>query len=513
MEQYLMYLRKSQMDRDFEDVSVEETLKRHKKILTDFAKQKRLNVVHTLEEVVSGESLSERPQMMKCLELINTGKFEGIVCMDIDRLSRGSSLDSGYIMQVLQINNCKIVTPSKIYDLANESDEQFTDMKFMFSRYELKTITKRLIRGRNQSASEGKFLGSIPPFGYEIIKLKGEKGNTLQIVPEQAKVVQMIYDMYTEQNMGVETIVYELNKMHIPTQKQGGKWAKTSVLGILRNPVYIGKIKWKGFVTTKVIVDGKLTKKRVRNDDFELHDGLHEPIITEEQFKKVTELRSQKYHVPTNLNKEIMNPFAGLMFCKACGKPIQRYHRPDNSNVKPRFRCGTIGCDCKSVRLEDLESAIVSEMKKWLEGYMITIEQTDNLNVNDDLSVALQMVESQLSEAQNQQNKICELLEKGIYSIEVFSKRNAVLTADIERLTADKDDLMQQIENQNKKQANVKSLLPITQQLLDSYNDLNPKEKNELWKQVLEKIIYYREVKKGDFELQIYPKIPSLNMS
>jgi DNA invertase Pin-like site-specific DNA recombinase len=513
MEQYLMYLRKSQMDRDFEDVSVEETLKRHKKILTDFAKQKRLNVVHTLEEVVSGESLSERPQMMKCLELVNTGNFDGVICMDIDRLSRGSSLDSGYIMQVLQISNCKIVTPSKIYDLANESDEQFTDMKFMFSRYELRTITKRLIRGRNQSAAEGKYLGSSPPYGYDIIKLKGEKGNSLEINPEQAKVVQMIFDMYTEQNMGVETILYELNKMHIPTQKQGGKWAKTTVLDILRNPVYIGKIRWKKYVTTKVMVDGKLTKKRVRNDDHELHDGLHEPIITEEQFQRAAELRSQKYHVPKNLNREIMNPFAGLMYCKACGRPIQRYQRYDDTNVKPRYKCGTVGCGCRSVRIEDLENAVVSEMKKWLEGYMITIEQMDDLNVNNDLSVALQMVESQLSEAQNQQNKICELLEKGIYSIEVFSKRNAVLTADIERLTADKDDLMRQIENQNKKQTNVKNILPITQQLLDSYDDLNSKEKNELWKQVLEKIIYYREVKKGDFEVHIYPKIPSLNMT
>lgn len=50
-------------------------------------------------------------------------------CIDIERLSRGSSLESGYIMQVLQTNNCKIITPSKIYDLQNESDEQFTDMK------------------------------------------------------------------------------------------------------------------------------------------------------------------------------------------------------------------------------------------------------------------------------------------------------------------------------------------------------------------------------------------------
>lgn len=175
MEKYIMYLRKSQMDRDYDEVSVEETLSRHQKILNELCEQRRLFVDQTLKEVVSGESLYGRPEMMKCLELINTGDYSGVVCMDIDRLSRGSGMDSGYIMQVLQINGCKIITPSKTYDLANESDEQFTDMKFLFSRYELKTITKRLIRGREQSVAEGKFMGSVPPFGYEIVKIPHER--------------------------------------------------------------------------------------------------------------------------------------------------------------------------------------------------------------------------------------------------------------------------------------------------------------------------------------------------
>ena len=202
MAKYIEYLRKSQMDRDFEELSVEETLKRHRKKLDEFTRQNKINVEVILEEVVTGESLSGRPQMMKALELISTGEYDGIVCMDIDRLSRGSSLDSGYITQVLQVNNCKILTPDKTYDLQNESDEQFAEMKFMFSRYEFKTISKRLMNGRNTSASEGKYVGSKPPYGYEVVKLKGEKGCTLKIVPDEAKIIQMIFDVYTNERMG-----------------------------------------------------------------------------------------------------------------------------------------------------------------------------------------------------------------------------------------------------------------------------------------------------------------------
>ena len=175
MNLYIMYLRKSQMDRDFEDVSVEETLKRHEKTLTEFCEKNNLMVTVILKEVVSGESLSSRPKALELLELVNTGEYAGVVCMDIDRLSRGNSIDSGIIQQTLQINDCKIVTPQKTYDLNNKSDEQFADMKFMFSRYEHKTINKRLKAGREASIREGKFVGSTAPYGYEIVKLKGEK--------------------------------------------------------------------------------------------------------------------------------------------------------------------------------------------------------------------------------------------------------------------------------------------------------------------------------------------------
>ena len=277
-----MYLRKSRMDTDYENVSVKETLSRHRTILENFCKAKKLHVAEVLEEVVSGESLYARPEMMRLLDMINTGMYAGVVCMDIERLSRGSSLESGHIMQVLQVNSCKIITPGKTYDLQNDSDEQFTDMKFMFSRYELKTINKRLVRGRNQSASEGKFMGFMAPYGYRAFKLPGEKGNSLCIEPEEAKVVQMIFEMYGKQGIGYNTIAYQLNQMHIPSRI--GEWGQTSIANIINNEVYLGKIRWRREPVKRVVKDGMLAKKRILNDDYELYEGRHEPIITEEQW-------------------------------------------------------------------------------------------------------------------------------------------------------------------------------------------------------------------------------------
>ena len=508
MEIYLMYLRKSQLDRDFEDGSVEETLKRHEKTLTEFCINNNLNVELVLKEVVSGESITSRPQMMKLLELINTGRFAGVVCMDIDRLSRGSSMDSGYITQVLQLNNCKIVTPVKTYDLNDESDEQFTDMKFMFSRYEHKVIKKRLVAGRNASASEGKWVGSKAPFGYKSIKLKGEKGYTLEINPEEARIVKLIFNLYTEENMGSRTIAWHLNKLHLKT-KTGVEWTETSVTNVLKNEVYMGKIRWGRYTEEKKFEGGQIVKKRVHTKDYELHDGLHEPIITEEQFYLVKKMRSEKYHPSTKIGTTLANPFAELMFCEKCGFRIALNTYGAKRKTKPRYRCLNAGktCDCRDNFASEIEDAIVTEMKNWLNGYLLTLDAEVVVQDNK-LELALEQLKKHLDDLYDQQTTICEHLENKVYSPQLFAKRNAAIEANINETISEIADLEEQLILQEKDQIVQSNIIPASQYLLDSYDQLTPKEKNELWKQVLEKITYYKKERGGEFTITIYPKLP-----
>ena len=474
MERYLKYLRKSRMDTDFDEVSVEETLNRHRKILESFCKERRLNVVETLEEVVSGESLSSRPKMLRLLELVNTGMYAGVVCIDIERLSRGSSLESGYIMQVLQANNCKIITPSKIYDLQNESDEQFTDMKFMFSRYELKTITKRLVRGRNQSASEGKFLGSVAPYGYRIYKLPGIKGNSLRIEPSEAEIVRLVFDMYGEQGIGYNTIAYQLNEMHVPSQT--GTWGQTSITNILNNEVYLGMIRWKHEPTKRIVKDGMLAKKRVTSKDYELYEGLHEPIITQEQWDQVKAKQRERNHASVHKDKKLMNPFATILFCEKCGAVMKRNVPAKSQNTSPWYRCPTRGCDCRTIKCDFVEDAVIEAMEKWLAEYTIKIE-TEQRPQTDPTKTALSFVRDQLVELQMQQDKICEYLEKGVYTVEMFTKRNDTLTREIQKQRAAESDLLKKQSSQSETKSAEEEIIPTTQHILDSYPRLSVAEK------------------------------------
>lgn len=506
MKVYIMYLRKSQMDRDFEDVSVEETLKRHEKNLTEFCERNGLLVGCVLKEVVSGESLSSRPKMLELLDLVNTGDYEGVICMDIDRLSRGSSVDSGYIMQVLQINNCKIVTPQKTYDLNNESDEQFADMKFMFSRYELQTINKRLKAGRASSSKEGKFIGSIAPYGYEIVKIKGEKGNTLKILPEEAKFVQMIFDWYTKEGLGTGQIANRLNDLHIPP-RNATEWGMGTIRQIIDNEHYIGKTMSRKRPIKKMFVDGKLIKKPYRSKEYELYEGRHEPIISEEQFELAQKIRKEKYVPPAKISFEVSNPFAGLIRCELCGSLMNRVTGTIASKSKARFRCKKArNCGCKSHFADEVEEVIVDAMKEWLDGYILTLG-TDLPIEDDGLETSLELLKNRLEDLFEQQDAICELHEKKEYSDRLFQRRNAALESEIDKVESDIADLELKISERAEEQSTQLNIIPTTQQLLENYNDLTAKEKNDLWKEVLHQVTFRKTEKKGRFDIVIYPKL------
>ena len=177
MKQYLMYLRKSRKDRDLElQTGSFDTLQRHRDALLALAKQRGYSIAHIYEEVVSGDSIAARPEMQKLLTAEETGTFEGVLVMEVPRLARGNTKDQGVVAETFQYSGTKIITPEKIYDPADEADEEYFEFGLFMSRREYKAINRRLQRGRMSSLSEGKYIAGTPPYGYRKVKLSHQKG-------------------------------------------------------------------------------------------------------------------------------------------------------------------------------------------------------------------------------------------------------------------------------------------------------------------------------------------------
>ena len=154
----------------------------------------------------------------------------------------------------------------------------------------------------------------------------------------------------------------------------------------------------------------------------------------------------------------------------------------------------------------DAKIQILNAMEEWLEEYQIQLEQTQTQAV-DPIDTALETVHSQLTGLQQQQEKICEYLEKGIYSVEMFSKRNTALSKEIEQLRESETDLLRQKSEGNQRNRAAAELIPTTQHILDSYDALTVEEKNSLWKLVMRRATIYREPE-GEVHIHIYPNLP-----
>lgn len=512
MEQYAQYLRKSRFDRDYADLSVEETLKRHEAILSKLVESRGYYVAKTYYEVVSGESIASRPEIQKLLDEVNAGIYAGVLVVDVERLARGNSADQAYISQVFQFSGTKIITPSKIYDPQNEYDEEYFEFGLFMSRREYKTIVRRLVRGRESSANEGKYVGSVAPYGYERVKLPNEKGWSLVPHPEEAEAIRLIFRMWL-QGKGTKIISNALNDRGIPT-RHGSLWTYSTIAAIIRNPVYMGKIKRDYCKTTKVMENGRV-KSKIKHQknisDLRLFEGMHPALVSEEDFNLAQEIRLQR-EPSAKVKKEfaLSNAFAGLIFCAHCGKRIARTTLSAAQNHRARFRCIQYRyCENVSADYDVVEQEIINALRTWLEGYRVKI---DTVGFDEDIADCKRRIEKITQEHDKlsaQMNTAFTLVEQGVYTLDVFQKRRASLTNSMDDLQQQRLNLeatLQDLENSSVTQSN---LIPQTEKLLDSYDDMSCEERNALLKAILHKILY-RKTADGQIEIDLYPRLPRI---
>lgn len=520
---YCIYLRKSRADTEAEQRGEGDTLARHETILIELARKMNLDVTMTYKELVSGDNIAARPVMQKMLNEIGKGFWDGVIVMEIERLARGDTIDQGIIAQSFKFTDTKIITPSKTYNPNDEFDEEYFEFGLFMSRREYKTIRRRMERGREAAVKEGKYIGTYPPYGYN--KVWRGKDSTLEINPEQAEIVKLIYELYTagERNdknsftrLGYNSIALKLNNMNIPSMRDT-KWIASTVKVILKNPVYIGKVRWHYKKEVKRIIDGELKAVTTTNKDGEyiLANGLHEPIIDVDTWEKAQCYVKQIPPAPAPVMLGVKNPFAGLIICGKCGKKMQRkpcVNKPDS------LICTTHNCANKSVYFHKVEREILFSLQRWLAEYKLKSEVEKD---SDDIGVQLSMQKSRLTNMlkendilKAQLEKAYNLLEQGVYDVSVFRERSDKLKSGINEL-ADKINLLQkEIENSKNYQVNNSVIIPKTKSLLQAYDTIKDNgEKNKLLKQVLTKVVYVREKGKdrdsidNKFEVRIFPKI------
>lgn len=150
-DQFCIYLRKSRADAEAEKLGEGETLARHERILTEFATREGLPIGKIYREIVSGETIAARKEIQSMISDCYSGKWKGILVVEVTRLSRGNQGDAQTIMDCLRYSNNNngilVVTPTKTYDIVRSpDDEEYMEFELFMSRREYKMIRKRMMR-------------------------------------------------------------------------------------------------------------------------------------------------------------------------------------------------------------------------------------------------------------------------------------------------------------------------------------------------------------------------------
>ena len=380
-EEVIDYLRKSQSDDPL--LTVEEVLSKHEAILDEWAEKNLGGVVpeeNKFREVVSGETISGRPEIQKVLRLIESPKYKAVKVVEPQRLTRGDLEDIGRLMKLLKHTNTLVITPPRIYDLRDEYDWDAFERELKRGNDYLEYTKKILNRGRLLSVSQGNYVGNTAPYGYDKTFVTEGKRKCPILVPnkEEAEVVRMMFDLYVNKDMGCQSICNQFDKMGIKPPK-GEHWSASAMSKMLENIHYIGKVKWNHRKTLTIVEEGEFKKTRpvAKIGEYLIYDGKHEAIVPEELFnaaqaKKGRNTR-QKPHT------KIRNPLAGLLFCQ-CGRAmsLRTYTKNGVERSAPRLLCdGQNICKTTSCNYDEIIEKVKDTLRQCIYDFEVRIKNDD----------------------------------------------------------------------------------------------------------------------------------------
>lgn len=483
-----MYLRKSRADYEAEARGEGETLAKHRETLMAVAKARDLTVTDVFSELVSGDTIAERPEMQRLLRAVERGDYDAVLCMDIDRLGRGDGADQSAILKTLKYSDTIVITPYKDYNTRREMDEEFFEYSQFIARSEYKRIKRRMWAGRVASVKEGKWISPKAPFGYRRVRIEPGHGWTLTPEPSEAEAVRSMFAWYASGECGKNTIARRINDMGFRTY--GGKnFDPSEIRSILTNPVYIGKIRWNYRHQNIEMKDGKEIVTRPRSSECLVSDGLHPAIVDKDVFDAVQRCFTSLGDPCVPFRREMVNPLSGLMHCAECGRAMHMVPEYKRYGVDATYRCRkTGGCATTTIEAKYVYDALLFALRQWStygdsDGYAPDCAAP----VNDTLP-QIRAVSAQITQLRNQLSKLQDLLETGVYSADTYVERSKVINDRIAAASATLAELRQ--SQPVDEHAAIIRLKPKIRHLLDTWDDSTPAEKNALLRTIVREIKY-----------------------
>ena len=403
-----LYARKSTESEDRQILSIESQINELKAV----ALKQGLKIVEIFSEAKSAKAPG-RPIFNKMMKSVFQSGGINILCWKLDRLARNPVDGGSLIWAVEQKKLTRIFTPSR--DFKNSGDDKFwMQLEFGIAKKYVDDLSDNVKRGLRAKLDKGILPGKAP-VGY----LNDRETKTIVKDPNRFSIVRRIWDIVLSGDYNVETLLKAAENdwglITRQSKRNGGKaLTRSGLYKLLDNPFYYGAIKRKG----------------------DLYPGIHEPMITKDEFDKVQRILGR----PNTCPKTKSFAFTGLIRCGECGSMITAEDKINRYGYRYTYyhctrRKGGIKNTCrqKYIEVEELENQVLSFLEKlhlpqtcieWTFKYIREAKE-DEEKLQADIKISL---EKALANCKRKLDNLLDLRLKELLTDEEYLSEKAKLT-------------------------------------------------------------------------------------
>lgn len=494
------------------------------------------------DEGKSGKSIEGREEFRRMLEKIDAGAdVQFVMVYKLSRFGRNAA-DVMTSLERIRLNDTELYCVEDGIDSSKDAGKLVISVLAAVSEIERENIIAQTMGGRRQKAREGKWNGGMAPYGYKIGT--GKQKGILQVVPEAAEHVKMIYELYLNQHMGISRIAdymtdrgyRKIERQYVnpnPNRRKSPEseiFAPAFVKGVLDNPAYMGKIPYERRRTKRVSekkddkVHVKYVKEKQGDGDYGLYDGLHEAIVDKDTWYAV-HARRLETGVACDRRHDLdhVHLLTGILKCPVCGANMysnpNRKKKKDGSGeyyeteyyycCKHRKMVGDHRCDYhrqfkqSRINLEALDAIMDAQSSKTF---------INEVKARMNAAVDTKQQEKELAGLKKTRRQIEATIEKISDQMDRLDATDAMYDrkyADLEKRQNDKYDALGRLEDEiNILDAKVRRVMRATTNYkeamievarkLNSWGTLPEQEKKELFQKYFKSIEIFEDPKPGE---------------
>lgn len=484
------------------------------------------------DEGKSGKNIQGRPGFQQMIDDIIDRKdnVSFVICFKLSRFGRNTA-DILNSLKMMKRYGVHLICVKENIDSSLDSGKMMISILGAMAEIERDNISVQTMAGRREKARQGGWNGGIAPYGY--ILTNGD----LEILPEEAEQVRLIFDKYVNTNLGLTGVARWMNEHGYEkkaTTHNGLKvFTEPFIEDVINNHTYCGKIAYGKSKT--VLKEGSDDEyHRVETDDYMVHEGRHEAIITEEVWESAQAKKKANGGRKEPIDKDHQYIYSALLKCPICGKsmygvPSRGKRRRKDGSLYPTY----YGYMCRSsLHVNGIECGFgqvsCSKIDKAVAGTISQIVNGENFGdlmsrlVDDQLSTEETEQEMDTAiKAQRQALGLQRKLESELDKLDVMDKH---YDRKYESLSRRLDDAFDALEAAEKKIADCEARLESVRQqgltkksvyeslkLFDEcYDEMNDFEKKSFVNTFIDSIELYpdKKAREGSYIKTVHFKFP-----